>query len=116
VKLKLELEEGETLMYVPSFNGRYKISSFGDIYDCFDGRMISKKIHPATNRYSVSLYIYNTRLKRMVHKIYQLDKLVYCTFNTLQLNNKVLLKHLDGDILNDKLDNLKRTYHYLDHV
>ena len=56
-------------------------------------------------------HIYSTRLKNnylsISTKKFKLDKLIYCCFNGIPYTNKLYLKHLDGNLLNNDFYNLE---------
>jgi hypothetical protein len=56
-------------------------------------------------------HIYSTRLKNnylsIITKKFKLDKLIYCCFNGIPYTNKLYLKHLDGNLLNNDFYNLE---------
>lgn len=56
-------------------------------------------------------HIYSTGLKNnylsISTKKFKLDKLIYCCFNGIPYTNKLYLKHLDGNLLNNDFYNLE---------
>ena len=56
-------------------------------------------------------HIHSTNLKNnylsITTKKFKLDKLIFCTFNNLEYTTHLCLQHIDGNYLNNDLNNLK---------
>lgn len=101
----IQLEEGEQSLYIPGYNGRYRITTFGDILDTHKNRLLVKRVNKIGKNY-VHLVSYNERLKTRQSKMFQVDGLVYKTFSYTKMTKRVVLNHKDGNLLNDRFDNL----------
>lgn len=101
------MEEGEQALFIPGFNGRYRISTFGDVLDTKRNILLPKLLGD-TGKHHVNLSMHNSRTKKHESKRYQLDVLVYKVFNYIKITNKdIAVIHKDGNILNNRLDNLE---------
>lgn len=80
----------------------YLITEIGEIYS----RTSGERVHPevsngSTLRPAVRLYINGHRTKRQY-----VDKLVFMTFKPKEFIPNGYCKHLDGDVMNNHIDNL----------
>lgn len=85
------------------WNTRYEVSNLGRVRNRKSGKILATNPTKSHKKPQVWLYTdyFNTTLQ------YTLDKLVYYTFNGVSSRSEVKrIKHLDGDITNNKLNNL----------
>jgi len=84
---------------IPNTNNKYKISNNGNIYSNFRKIILKSQINKKNG-----LYIQNLQINKK-RKVFYIHKLVFELFNKQVLNNQYVY-HIDGNILNNNINNL----------
>jgi hypothetical protein len=83
---------------VPDYEGLYQISNFGNVKSLISNRMLK----PSQDRFG---YVRFNALKDKKAKTLRIHRLVMEIFNPI--DNIMQVNHIDGNKLNNKLDNLE---------
>lgn len=103
--IKIKMEETKEIlkpMLLPEYKDNYKISDTGRIWSIFKKKYMSSS-RISDNRNVICL-VYKDEDGKLIRKQHRIDKLVADTF--LGQSDKYL-NHIDGNILNDNLNNLE---------
>ena len=93
-----KLENDHNIIYNEKYNVYYYIHENGFVINLNTGHITTAK--NKQNYISIK------------QKKFKLDTLIYCKYNRIEYNNKIKLIHLDDNILNNEITNLKVGYKY----
>ncbi len=112
-KSQIVLQEGETAKEIPSYEGRYLISSHGRVWSL----QTNKELHGSEVTKNGNPYAIITLTKNNIRKEFMLRKLVAELFIPNPCNYKIT-RNIDGNIWNNSIDNIEwvETYDQSKHV
>lgn len=102
--LQIYEAKGIEFKCIPNFEGLYKISTCGMVYNVKKDSIIKPHFSgvPRRNYYQVTLYKGSLKFTKRVHSLMAITYL-----NHAYGNRKIVVDHIDNNPLNNRLDNLQ---------
>lgn len=104
--------EQEIWKPIPGYEGLYEVSNLGRIRS-LDRIIIRKNIETFIKGDIKSMAVNNSGYYRVAlykdnkYRNFYVHKLIFCSFNNIGINDRIMINHLDEDKLNNKLLNLE---------
>ena len=98
----------EITSWIPNFEGVYEISTSGKIYSWKTGK--PKEIRPSINGRSFTKQVNLTKEEEgeLYAEKHYIHRLVWSTFKRESLKSYEWIQHIDDDLLNNNLSNLRK--------
>jgi hypothetical protein len=94
---------------IPKFNGRYLISSYGNVFDVLKQRQIKPHMSGVKRRNYYQVTLYKKENNRSTKHTKRVHSLMAVTFLNHEYNGerKLVVDHIDNNPLNNDLSNLQ---------